>query len=351
MSDCHITPLLKDDIELAAQFLEKSTLGKVPSKVWNHVFRRWWKNEMPSAWILKNEDDDLKGFNACFKTRYYTKGRELDCYCASSWYVDPEARKYSLLLLKPVISMKGVVLNNTPIPAVRRIFLKLKFKEIEHSHKSWILPLNIAKIFHYSLRRIKGISLLNGFFKAFDFLYRPVLWLCFREKDIHVERITEFGAEFDQLWENERDNYDGIVVRDSDNLNFYYTDLLTDKKRIYKLSREGILCGYIVIDLAVRLIGTSEHYIAIVSDLFCSQDVKINSAIGKIVKDLKVTTRNRILFLELPFYVENFLTHSSVYSVFKKKNVLLFLRKNPDEDENMKIFSTSMDGDKAFFTF
>ncbi|MBC8176328.1 MAG: GNAT family N-acetyltransferase [Desulfobacteraceae bacterium] len=79
-----------------------------------------------------------------------------------------------------------------------------------------------------------------------------------------VEPITRFDAEFDKLWDRNRDIAPVIQVRNTAYLNWRYFGVSEFGYRAFAIRFDGTLSGYMVI----RMMGLRGHFFGVLADLF-----------------------------------------------------------------------------------
>lgn len=118
------------------------------------------------------------------------------------------------------------------------------------------------------LRVIQGLRIPNMLTK----IVNAAIWVhdlkfCkFDNNKIHIYSIEEFDHRFDILWKNISQNFNNIIERKSDFLNWKYKKQPMVDYKIFAADKNGELSGYIILRLARK----PESNSGIIADLFAS---------------------------------------------------------------------------------
>lgn len=144
-------------------------------------------------------------------------------------------------------------------------------------------PLNVTNTVN---RRIK-----NGFLRPFAILAFK-LFFTFNglrpgprtNKDIQVTKVSRFDERVDDLWKRASPDYDILVVRDRDHVNWRYADIPHRKYDMFIAEVDGRVAGYIVLSLVEKEGFTGGEIV----DIFAEIDESvIGSLIGRSVEHFK----------------------------------------------------------------
>ena len=136
-----------------------------------------------------------------------------------------------------------------------------------------------------------------------------------------INEISSFDTRFDDFWKKASTNYDIVVVRDRDYLNWRYINVpATDKAdKIYAAEKDGEICGYIVLDC----VQGREVRIGKISDIFVdlNQNEVSECLISKAIEHFKKEKEDIIHYVGL--------ADRPIRNIFRKKWFLTLSKKAP----------------------
>jgi hypothetical protein len=185
-----IKEIFLDEIDSLANFLSIESQICLSSRDWKKKIKWIWeKNPFyhpkdPIGWKITSNDNKIYGFLGnipienvkikCFKS-----------YWATSWYVNIEARSYSIRLFKKFANQKGLLFNNTPITKIEPILTKLfQFRKPSNYwfNSSILFLFNPYKngFFNFKLTRNSILNIFFYCFFIFILIFRNILYFFFR---------------------------------------------------------------------------------------------------------------------------------------------------------------------------
>jgi len=147
MKVCELT---KDHYGELSVFLDDQTQGVISQDAWLDRFSCFWERN-PSfkdgsdqrGWLIINAEGRIGGFFGNIPMLYYWKGEERVFNSATSWYVEPSCRRYSLTICRRFLKQDKPKLDTTPTPQVALILKKMGFQSFE---AEWLkIPIVIKK--------------------------------------------------------------------------------------------------------------------------------------------------------------------------------------------------------------
>jgi GNAT superfamily N-acetyltransferase len=112
--------------------------------------------------------------------------------------------------------------------------------------------------------------------RAWSAALRPHL-----DQGISVERLTEFGPEFDALWESVRGGYGNVLVRDRAFLDWRFVRPPTRRYEILAARKDGRLLGY----LASAVMTVQGLRWAMIADMLVADTKEGRAAAARLVKE------------------------------------------------------------------
>jgi amino acid adenylation domain-containing protein len=261
---------------------------------------RWLRNpcrtaEDPLGWVLETEAGQIVGFHGIVPTRVWVGDRTLPAIAPTTWAADPGYGRQGLALLSTYLNWgKDRFLLNTTANAItssmhetshagmrripiegfdQRLLWVLDFRTL----MQWKVGQRVAPGLAHraAVSRLGGAlmataaSLAVGIPGGFGAALRTSVGrsrIDFACRELPVETVDRFGAEFDDLWHRLRHNYAVTTERTAAVLNWRHIDTPRLLGRSYALAcrDDGMLAGYI----ALREPATTATGHFIVTDLF-----------------------------------------------------------------------------------
>ncbi|WP_165967173.1 GNAT family N-acetyltransferase [Jeotgalibacillus sp. S-D1] len=114
------------------------------------------------------------------------------------------------------------------------------------------------------------------FFKKISFLFTWIDRLLKKSKkipaDLTVERVSRADAKFDLLWDRAGKDYDVLLKRDADYLNWRYFEHPTRKYEVYLVSTDKKIIGYFVIRKETQQKNSQSINFIHIIDLLCANN-------------------------------------------------------------------------------
>jgi len=228
--------------------------------------RRWWRShpfrrefeDIPSGWVLEDEAQRIVGTFSNVPMMYELDGKRWKAALASSWAVDRAYRSASLLLAMAYLNQKGVdlCLNGDANPVASRLMSATNVGRIPAEDCDlaffWIIRHRAFASAFLRKKKIPGAAFLafpaSPFLRAADAFRRKG-----RKPGNEVRRLSDFGAEFDALWEEIRLSPGPLrAVRTSAALRWRFGPALRNNGAlILGLFRDNGLRGYAVLSANV----------------------------------------------------------------------------------------------------
>ncbi|NNE07819.1 MAG: hypothetical protein HKN20_04575 [Gemmatimonadetes bacterium] len=228
-----IAPVTPESYQALAAFLAAFEGDPDTPETWISRFDFWWDrnpsvrdNDTPRGWIVQ-DGDRVGGFFGVIPMAFQVLGEEMPALNATTWRVDAAYRNLSMKLMLRAIQAgtRSLLFNTTPNDKVVPMLESLKFRPLHtltspgQSRTCGLLPLNPEPFLR---------SRLPGAFRPLSGPVRPLINMYHgirlrgldREK-LPVTRLTEAGAEFDDLWQRTRERYRTTAVRSAEAVDWY----------------------------------------------------------------------------------------------------------------------------------
>jgi len=251
--------------------------------------RQWWLSHpfrsdfegVPMGWVLETAGAEIVGTFSNIHMMFELDGRRLKAGVAGSWGTDTEYRNSSLLLAMSHLNQKGVDLciNGSANEAASRIMTGIKVPRIPS-------PDFDLSYLWVTRRRSFAAAALRTKTKAGASLLAPLaaagLWLADlkslgRNRNLaHVERLHQFGNEFDVFWNKLRQEPGRLrAVRTPAALDWRFGAALRQNRLVILGHRHGgELQGYILLREYTRAhLGLRQFIISDLQALNDSSDV------------------------------------------------------------------------------
>ncbi len=241
--NCTIDSVDKTDYPELAQFLHQFPDQNRTLDEWRQlIYFRWEENPafyegFPRGLVLRS-GYKIVGFIGNIPTRMLWNGKETVVVNASSWFIFPQFRNYSIdLFFKRMEIIKDYVyFNSTAIDVVKKLLTTLKLKKYncaDYLYEYYGYP---GKYRKYPVRR------------ALLFFHRFLIRILVssrsrRNSSISIERLqsSDIGDEINLLWERTKQKYLFTNVRDS-----RYLRWISKRMEIYYIKQESRLLGFFI---------------------------------------------------------------------------------------------------------
>ena len=244
-----------------------------PARTADHVF----------GWVLESPKDGIVGFAGQVPLRMKIADREIVGASGNAFGVLPAYRNYSLKLLldrgdrrkKIPLSVattansissalnEAMGMNRIPVKDFSQQLLWLLRPEVA---VSWAISRTRWKALNTLMQRFPVAFLLKATARFYFIRHRRLKFDC---SSLPVEPVVSFTEEFDDLWENNKEDYDVTTVRDQAFLNWRHcwSDSLVGRTFAFACRDRGKLVGYIALQARSHKSGYLRgHYL--VTDLF-----------------------------------------------------------------------------------
>lgn len=158
---------------------------------------------------------------------------------------------------------KAMGMNEIPVNDFSQQFLWLLQPEMA---VTWALGQSGSKVLRALAERFPAKLLLKGAARLWFIGYRQLQFACSK---LSVEPVVSFTSEFNELWENNKKDYDITTVRDCAFVTWRHCRVpsLVGKTFVFACRDQGQLCGYIALQARAHESGYLRgHYV--VTDLF-----------------------------------------------------------------------------------
>lgn len=367
------SPMVIEDYESAATFLEKATRGVYKKELWLDRFECWWdnnpvmNNDINRGWVLRDVNEEIGGFMGNVPIKYYIRGEEQIACIATSWYVSNEHNKRGLDLLLPFLKQKRrILLDTTASERAAEILLKLGFTSLE---KEWLkeeffYPVDIAEFLDFFVRKtftnsvvfrsLKWVSIfIAPVLKTFLMLLRINVFL--RLGEYSFREITRFDETYTSLWEKFKLKYDMLAVRDSSALNWFFfgSNGLSSTRKVLEIRRCNEVIGYVAVKEASSFEGGRDYsYFEIIDVVMCPEEESAYITVIDGLLWLARQSKKKIMFIRATFFSESMKQGLRRYGFFKRAGISRFVYKQQGDSCSIKpsaFYATTLDGDRCFF--
>lgn len=243
-----------------------------PARTPDHVF----------GWVLEGSTEGIVGFLALLPVRIKIAEREIVGGSGCSLAVLPAYRNYSLLLSKQLMDWgdRHFCITTTANVISSKLNKALGMNEIpvkDFSQKLiWLLRPEAAvkraisqsrwKALQGLTEQFSGAYLLKGIARLWFIRHRRLRFNC---PKLSIEPVVSFTEEFNDLWENNKKDYDITTVRNRAFLNWRHCGVasLLGRTFVFACRDGGQILGYIALQARSHESGYLRgHYV--VTDLF-----------------------------------------------------------------------------------
>ena len=254
-------------IEMTTRVLSSKRSHEDARKIWNWQFDNnpYASKDIPYAWVL-DHDGKIVGSTGQVAFPMKVGSETVIAYANSAFAVKEEYRTYGVTLASKFWRNGEIpfLVATTANEVASRVDQAFGAQELAMGKNSWIRVGRLGNLVQEFLDRQNGRLLrmvrrsrLPSFVLAFVNILCDIAnelsFVKLFEKKIQVERITEFGSEFDELWSEVSAHYDALSVRDSKYLNWRYVDYPLEKPYVFAAYDSDTLRGFAAI--AVRPSG------------------------------------------------------------------------------------------------
>lgn len=150
-----VLPISAADLPDVAAFLAQGFNAKESAEAWLRAFRQPWAEQPPNYGFMLKEGGRIVGaIGAIYSDQIVHDRRERFCNI-NNWYVDPDFRRHSILLLSKLLAQPGLHFTNlTPRPDLVSMFLALKFRYLDDGRVTYLL--NMPRLPFGSSRVLTG---------------------------------------------------------------------------------------------------------------------------------------------------------------------------------------------------
>jgi hypothetical protein len=134
-----VLPITESELPDIASFLAHGFGARESAASWLSAFRQRWAEQPPNfGFMLKDGGRVVGAIGAIYSDQTVHGRRERFCNI-NNWYVEPEFRKHSILLLSKLLAQPGLHFTNlTPRPDLVTMFLALKFRYIDDGRVTYL---------------------------------------------------------------------------------------------------------------------------------------------------------------------------------------------------------------------
>lgn len=264
-----IRPIQYDDLPALTQFCADFPGEKRQKEIWLKRFLWWWEENpafepcFPRGVVLEHHNS-FHGMFALIPTRIRYNGKQCIAANMSCWRVLPEYRNLSLGMMVKIVALANAypIFNTTPTPQVEKILQRVPFHSFGDritTESFLIAPSDNDYFPTREMRRyqiIKNLLSRSGTVDPPDrHLYGKALLNTIRRSSRlrqimltagHCEEKTDFGQEFEPLWEKTHALYETTNVRSSHALAWYIktNPNRSDKLHLLTHEKEGQLTAF-----------------------------------------------------------------------------------------------------------
>jgi hypothetical protein len=135
-----VLPITESDLPSVAAFLAKGFGAKEAAGSWLRAFQQPWAEQPPNyGFMLKDGGRIVGAIGAIYSDQVVHGRRERFCNI-NNWYVEPDFRRHSILLLSKLLAQPNLHFTNlTPRPDLVSMFLALRFRYIDDGRVTYLL--------------------------------------------------------------------------------------------------------------------------------------------------------------------------------------------------------------------
>lgn len=150
-----VLPIADSDLPAVCRFLARGFNAEGGWETWLAAFRQQWAAEPPNHGYMLQDGGRIVGAIGAIYSDQIIRGRRERFCSINNWYVDPEYRAHSILLLSRLLAQKGVHFTNlTPRPDLVSLYTALKFRFVDDGRVTYLL--NLPRLL--PLRRSKVLT-------------------------------------------------------------------------------------------------------------------------------------------------------------------------------------------------
>ncbi|MBF0382145.1 MAG: GNAT family N-acetyltransferase [Magnetococcales bacterium] len=253
----HTTPQIVDitdkDIEPLSVYMEDFRGKGSDSSYWQVRFAHWWRDNPfykagMTRGLLLRDGGDIVGFVGTIPQPIQIGGKEVVAYISSSWGVEPQYRKYSMKLLARLLADLKQTGNpyiiNNPIKDTDMFYKLLGLKKFPtcFGQKYTVYNGPLAQL-SCKLSKDKTPQWLGMVLSAIEKRLYPLR----NSSELHVEKISKAGVEFDELWQKSRYIVENTKSRTAASINWYcFGNKTYNNKLLFGVYSKNSLVGYAI---------------------------------------------------------------------------------------------------------
>ncbi len=232
------------------------------------------------TWLaIKGSTGETVGCTSIFPRKVIVNGRERTGSIGGDCYIEPRVRRRGLATRLHIESLAGMrhcgvdFMYGPPNPNNLSALVKAG-SNIVTSFKRWVRPLTGRAVYRAAFARIP--SKLEARIAGLPIMMLDRLTRA-DARGITLERVTEFGDEFDLTFKRAAEGRPIACVRDSRYLTWRYLDAPSGRQIPFAVRRNGELQGFVALELS------GEH--AAVVDFFTVADSRLVDATLQLLLD------------------------------------------------------------------
>ena len=137
-----VLPIAEADLPDIAAFIARGFNAGDSAGMWLSAFRQPWAEEPPNYGFMLKADGRIVGAIGAIYSDQLVHGRRERFCNINNWYVEPDFRRHSILLLSKLLAQPELHFTNlTPRPDLIGMFLALKFRYLDDGRVTYLLNL------------------------------------------------------------------------------------------------------------------------------------------------------------------------------------------------------------------
>lgn len=272
MANFFINILSPMQIREVAEFLHLQGAAQLSETEWLEKMNLFWDSNPhfnpdvhPRGWVITGECGAVRGFLGNIPVKYCNQGKEESNFWATSWYVDPCARKMSISLYRKFLEQDGVLFNTTPTPLVEKIIAKrFHFTPLEQRWLKFdfLMPLTLRgtiAIFKQKFRGSRPLSIIScvaGGLAYFISLFFYLMSSIKGTEDIMLVDQKTIPLEYDDWWSRRKTCPSYFLARDRKTLEWLcFSKELENKRKLIAVYKKSRFIGTVLL----KLVNTQEN--------------------------------------------------------------------------------------------
>lgn len=246
--------VLKEDYGILSKFLANFEDEERDEEFWLRRMNHWWdenpacKDKNIRGLYITDEEKNIIGFIGLIPTFFQFNLNTEIIYSATTWRVEKKHRKRSFLMFSQIVNEanKTFLFDTTPSTSVERILKAFKFNAFP--------KLNNATYMYFPDLKESVIKRFP-FIKSISFFLAPFFWILAFLQELTLKKsnslqntvqILEAGKEFDDLWEETKNDCRNTNVRNADVINWLCFSGGVSKKYLFGQYEKGKLISYVI---------------------------------------------------------------------------------------------------------